>query len=149
MRILKPLVVSSLFLSIVSFAQDSKDLKDTKPQLRLDGISAQDDTSIVIKKGPQATVDLRPDFEIIAGDGEIFGDPEMGQKASFASWKVACENWKKELKELNKGNHILVINCNSPTSTQSNGLMTFQSRGTYKIKVPMRAGKANPSKTGE
>ncbi len=106
--------------------------------IKINDVSTQEDTSVVIKKGPISS-STQPEYEIVSGTEEIVGDPEAGTKEGYTSWKLACENWKKELKELNKENQVLTLNCNKPTFTRDqNHLLMYQSVATYKLKVRIR-----------
>jgi hypothetical protein len=99
-----------------------------------------EESSITVRKGsPAPSSSETSDFEMISGDEAVYGDPVLGQTESYASWKEACAIWKQEVKDLNKGNQIILINCNRPTSTsEKNGLVTHHSRGTYKIRIPLK-----------
>lgn len=105
-----------------------------------------DEGSITIRKG-SAPSDA-PDYEMISGDEAVYGDPVLGQVESYASWKEACADWKQEVKELNKGSQIVVLNCNRPVSTsEKNGLVTHHSRGTYKIRAPLKKSHKAPTES--
>src|SRR3954469_6653538 len=82
--------------SMAVYAQDSK--------IRIGDISTQEDTSVLIKKGAGS---FGPDFEIVSGENEISGDPMAGAKESLASWKAACNSWKKDMREENQSNQVL------------------------------------------
>jgi len=126
------------FQPTVSFLNLARAESDQVPNaMRLDHVPVQGDTAIIIKKNPKEGID-RPDFEIVSGDAEVLGDPESGNKAGYASWKKACDDWKKETRELNKDNQVLVMNCGSPSFTQEGGVYTYKSQGTYKLKVKMK-----------
>ena len=110
--------------------------KDATTEITLP--SSSEDTTVTIKKGP---IEELPEFEIISGTAEIAGDPSPGLKESYASWKEACEKWKKDLKDLNnkKDDSILHLNCNAPSSSVlKNGLQVYRSTGNYKLKTRMR-----------
>jgi hypothetical protein len=111
------------------------------PSVKVGDISADQDTSILIRKGgdKKSALDFK-DYEIVTGSDEIFGDPEPGKKAGYESWKAACAAWKKELKENNKDNQVLVSSCSSPKFAQEDGRYTYTSNGTYKLRVKVRAG---------
>ena len=99
-------------------------------------------SSILVHTGtpiPTSISESTPDFELVSGDEAVYGDPTLGQTEAYTSWKEACADWKKEVKKLNEDNQVLMINCNHPTSTrEKTGLMTYHSRGTYKIRVALK-----------
>lgn len=99
------------------------------------GVPVESDTTISITKGKGG----QKDFEIAEGSADISGDPEVLTKAARSSWKQACEEWKKELKELNKENQILALSCNTPKCiTNGPTEITCQSKGTYKVRTRVR-----------
>ena len=90
-------------------------------------------TSVTIKKGDD------PDFTIVADTAEIAGDPVVGDKEARASWKSACAAWKAELKELNKENRIISMNCGVPKGAPGGNASTiYVSTGAYKVRVRIR-----------
>jgi len=110
------------------------------PSINLKDVSTEQDTSIVIKKGTQPIAE--PEYEIVSGGDDVAGDPEAGAKESYANWKVACENWKKEIKELNRDNQILFLSCGLPKPlNQKNGTQINVSEGKFKIKTRVRRAK--------
>ncbi len=132
-------VIPFLF-SVSSYAQDKT--------LKISDIPTHEDTSVIIKKG---VASFGPDFEIVSGVDEVAGDPLAGSKESHASWKVACENWKKETRELNKTNQVLSLNCNLPMPTRiEGGLNIYHSSASYKLRVRIRNGNGagNETETG-
>ncbi len=105
--------------------------------VKIDNIdSSSEDTTISIKKGSSAAK-AEKKFEIIDGDGEIVSDGKLLRNEAQESWKKACESWKKEIREDNKDNKILAINCGSQTCAPENGQTVCKSKGTYKLKVKM------------
>jgi len=83
------------------------------------------------------------DFEIVEDTDEVSGDPVGGTKESYASWKEACKEWKKEIKEANPG-QVVTINCGSAkmekddTSGKGAGIYVYKSTGKYRLKVRIR-----------
>lgn len=99
--------------------------------------------AILIQKNPGL---IQPnDFEIVSGTDEITGDPSAGHKDAYASWKTACAEWKKDLRETNKENSIVAMNCGSPKQEAQKdvaiGTYVYKSMATYKIKVRIRIQK--------
>ena len=106
--------------------------------VKISNISTQEDTSVIIKKGAAT---CGPDYEVISGVDEVAGDPSMGVKESYSSWKAACEAWKKEVRELNKTNQVLSLNCSLPVQIRlSSGMNFYHSSATYKLRVQIRKG---------
>lgn len=108
------------------------------PKVRVDQIPADQDSSIIIHKGPLIPgqgLGL-PEFQIVESKDEVSGEPVMGRKESYASWKSACAEWKKELKA-NNGDRLLYSNCGKPSlhKDETTQEITQVSEGTYKLKV--------------
>ncbi len=98
-------------------------------------IPTDSNTVITVKKGDDKST-TEKNFEIVEGSGEVSGDPQLMNKEARASWKAACNDWKKEIKDLNKTNEIIVLNCNKPNCQKSEGGQTVcESNGDYKVKV--------------
>jgi hypothetical protein len=96
-------------------------------------IKATEDTTISIKKGQQTNMEKA--FEIVEGNGDIEGDPNVLIKSARDEWKKACESWKNEIKDLNKENQILVVNCDAPACKSEASGTVCKSTGSYKLKV--------------
>lgn len=93
-------------------------------------------TTISISKGDKK---ISQEFEITEGSSAVSGEPEVLQKEARNSWKKECADWKKELKELNKENSILMMNCGQPDCAKTGMSETIcKSEATYKIKVKMK-----------
>jgi hypothetical protein len=128
------LLLTASLISLSSFAEE--DMKFTKK------ISGDGTDSVLIEttKGAKA----RADFEIVSGEEEISGDPTAGRKEAMASWRQACNEWKKELKENNKDGHVVIASCGTAkfalddSSGAGSGIYTYRSEGKYKIRVRIR-----------
>lgn len=107
-----------------------------KAGVKVSDIDAKEDTSIIIKKG--APIDQCVQYEIVSGNEEVFGTSEFDRTKAYASWKTACNEWKQSMREMNKGNNVITLNCNSPQITKEDDRYTYQSSGTYKIKLKMK-----------
>ena len=94
------------------------------------------DTTITVKKGVPETQCVA--FEVIDGKEEVTGDPEFDRAKAHTSWKTACAEWKKEMREMNKDNQILTLNCNGAKASKDTDRHSYHSTGTYKIKVRVR-----------
>lgn len=95
------------------------------------------ETTISVSKGSKA----QAQYEVSSGTAEIEGDPEILTNAARTSWKKACDDWKKETKELNKESQsqLLAISCNASTCGKNEGSATVcKSVGTYKIKTRIK-----------
>lgn len=122
---MKTAFIFALCFSVLALAQTAG-VKD---------IPADGDTTISITKGKNG----QNEFQITEGTADISGDPEVLTKAARTSWKQACNDWKKELKELNKDNQILSMSCNNPNCAKNATSETVcQSTGTYKLKTKVR-----------
>lgn len=121
------ILVLTTFFALAASAQ-----KTAITDIPTDG---SEDTTISITKGKKATLN-QPLFEITEGTAEIAGEPEVMTKAARTSWKEACAEWKKETKDLNKENQVLVLNCNNPTCAKNETSQTVcTSTGAYKVKT--------------
>lgn len=100
-------------------------------------IPMSEDTTISIKKG-DAAGKCDKTFEIVEGTGQIEGEPALLAKDARSSWKVACAQWKKEIKEMNQDNKVLFMDCGKVTcSPQGAEGQVCRSEGSYKIKTKM------------
>ncbi len=84
------------------------------------------------------------DFEIVEDTDEVSGDPVAGVNESRKSWKEACAEWKKELKEANPG-QVVTANCGTPkmdknddVAGKGSGIYTWKSTAKYRLKVRIR-----------
>ena len=107
-------------------------------QLKLSDIPTDTDTAILIKKGGLNPALVPPDYDVVTDKDEIFGDPSADRKEAYASWKQACQEWRHSMKEMNKDNQVIVLNCNSPKLEKEDYLFTFKSMGTFKLRVRIR-----------
>jgi hypothetical protein len=106
------------------------------PKVKIGDVGTDGDTSIVIKKGADAGTQ---DFEVVSGNEDVVGEPKPSNRESYASWKAACAEWKKEMRELNKENSLLALNCNAASKEKDeNGQTTYKSTGSYKMRVRVK-----------
>lgn len=98
-------------------------------------IPMNEDTTISIKKGSSASK-CEKMYEIVEGTGQVEGDPNVLVKEARASWKQACNQWKKEVRDMNQDSKVIAIDCGKSNCTQqgSEG-QVCHSEGTYKIKT--------------
>ena len=102
----------------------------------LSDIPTDQSTTIQITKGTLPSADR--DFDILSSTAEIQGDASVLAKGAKESWKKACSEWKNEVKELNKENSVLALNCNSPKCASEQNGTTCTSTGSYQLKVKIK-----------
>jgi hypothetical protein len=122
----------SFLLAITFYAVLSNAQKASITDLPTDS-----DTTISIKKGDSSTI-FSPDYEVVSGDAAIDGDPDLLTKAARTNWKKACDDWKKEFRELNKENQILAMSCGTSNCVSEKGESFCRSTATYKLKVKIK-----------
>lgn len=126
---MKKIFISFLLIPFYALAQTAT-LKD---------IPADQDgtTTISISKGDKKAAG--EEYQITDGVATISGEPEILDKAARASWKAACADWKKELKELNVGNQVLAMNCSKPSCERTGSTETVcSSKAEYKLKIKIK-----------
>lgn len=96
--------------------------------------ASNEDTTISIKKGNQPAVNKKK-YTISDGDEEIAGDKDVLKKNAEKNWKQACDDWKKEIKELNKDNKVISLSCGSMKCTKDGVESACKSTGLYKVRV--------------
>jgi len=75
-------------------------------------------------------------FEIVDGSSQITSDTDPLSDGAKKKWKTACADWKKETKDLNKGNQVIALSCGSPAcAAGDNGAYVCSSMGSYKVKI--------------
>ena len=122
--------IAVLFLLMsVSFVSVAQDIG-----VKVDSSTAAEDTTISIKKGINSTVNKKK-YVISEGVDDITGDKDVLKKSAEKNWKQACEDWKKEIKELNKENKVISVTCGSMTCSKDGVESTCKSAGSYKIRV--------------
>ena len=96
------------------------------------------DRVIVIEESRGKIVPAPPEVFVEAGSEALAGEPDDRLKSAYRSWEQKCQEWKRELKQMN-GKNLLVASCGKPKRTeetiQAQKFYTFQSTATYKIKV--------------
>ncbi len=98
------------------------------------GSASAEDTTISIKKGSNPTVNKKK-YIISEGEEEITGDKDVLKKNADKNWKQACDDWKKEIKELNKDNKVISLSCGSMKCSKDGVESACKSTGSYKIRV--------------
>ena len=107
-----------------------------KVGLQVDGVNATENTTIEIKKNDRPKNEKS--FEITEGTDEITGEFSTLLQDARKNWKTACEDWKKELKDLNKENQVLFISCGRMTCSKQNVESSCQSVAKYKLRVQLK-----------
>ncbi|MNJ91241.1 hypothetical protein D3C87_88890 [compost metagenome] len=121
---MKKLILALSLLSSMAFAQ----------KVGVKDIPAGEDTTIEIKKGSRSDIV----WEVTEGSDEIEGDAAPLLQTARANWKTACADWKKEVKDLNKENPVLALNCGRMQCVTEAMESTCRSTGKYKIKVRVK-----------
>lgn len=121
----------NLFLSIIAFFSLTSAFAE-EVGVKLDKISTEKDTTISITKGVHGA---KKRYHIVEGAEDLTGDTDVVRKAAMDSWKKACNEWKTELKELNKNNQLLSLNCGKMTCVKEGVESTCTSKATYKLKT--------------
>ena len=124
---MKKLILGFLLISSVGYAQ-TMGVKD---------IPVEGETTIEIKKGSSS----KHEFQVVTSEDEIEGDSAVLVKDARISWKKACADWKVELKELNKENQILTMNCGKMKCAQEG--VEFVCSSTTKAKIKTRIKQAS------
>ena len=117
-------ILSLLFVSGLSFAQNVG--------VKVDDAGNAENTTIEIKKGNHA---LQPQYEVTTGDETLQGEAAPLLKEARKNWLKACQDWKKEFKELNKDNSILAMSCGAQNCATQSMESVCTSKATYKLKV--------------
>ncbi len=81
-----------------------------------------------------------PDFEITNGSEEIAGTPFNEKAKALEAWQQACKSWENNLKANAEKNHheLISFNCGKAKVEKDNFLFSYDSTGTYKVKVRVR-----------
>ncbi|MEQ1722318.1 MAG: hypothetical protein ABL930_04025, partial [Pseudobdellovibrio sp.] len=84
---------------------------------------------------PAAATPLKKKYEIHEGSDDISGDKAPLKKTAELNWKKACNEWRAEFKESNKGNIIISHNCGKMECSKEGVETTCVSRAKYKVKT--------------
>lgn len=92
-------------------------------------------TTIEIKKrGKEKIKKSESKWEVTDGNADVEGEPAPTNKDARATWKTACDSWKKEIREDNKENKIVSISCGTASCGGDVGSKVCTSKANYKIK---------------
>ncbi len=94
-------------------------------------------TTYEISKNKKSQAQCEAQWEVADGSAEITGEPTVMLKEANASWKKACDDWKKEFRADNKDNKVINISCNKPDCTSDAAGKVCTSKATYKIKTKL------------
>ncbi len=124
MGIFNAAFLSTLFVTIFASAQNVN-VKD---------IDAGKDssTTIEIRKGDKAN---QPLWEVVEGKADVTGEYNADRKEARAEWSKACNSWKKEVRDDNKENKVLSLNCGKATCTPETEGTVCKSEANYRIKT--------------
>lgn len=77
------------------------------------------------------------EFEIIDGSAEVAGEPATSTAEARSNWNFACEKFKAETKEYNRGDQIMLLSCDNPICAFSSdtGKTTCTSMANFKVKT--------------
>jgi len=114
--------------------------------VKLKDMDATENTAIYIEKNSERNRLRDPDFEIVEGKEDIVGDPENLDATARKNWKAACNEWRADMKDLNKANSILSLACGIPVKAKETHNITYKSTGSYKMKVRIREERHAPAK---
>lgn len=129
---MKKLVILLFSLFLISGFEAQSQTADVKIK-DIPANAGDEGTTITIgKKGKNSTTS---EFQITEGSDELNGDAAPLLKDARNNWKKACEDWKKELKELNSGNQIITMNCGKMDCVTAAMETTCKSNTTHKIRV--------------
>ena len=124
---MKQLLIITLTLGLLSIATAEE------VGLKVDKINAQEDTTISISKGNKKTD--RKKYTISEGEDQITSDKEVVKKEAQKSWKMACSDWKKEFRDLNKDNKIISMSCGTMNCSKDGVESTCSSMAKYKVRI--------------
>ena len=68
------------------------------------------------------------------GMDSIVGEASPSVSRAYRNWKYACQEWKSELKKLNRGN-LLFASCGKVAKRNEGPSVIYESRASYKIRV--------------
>lgn len=134
--------MNKLFLSLAGLSLISSSFADeTEVKIKSKISNSDDNQAIVISKQKikDSNEDLTKKFEIVKETAEIEGDDAITDSIALANWKQACNEWKKEIRELNKQNSLIQINCGKREKRSTDmGKKQYVSQANFTAKVQVR-----------
>ena len=118
-----------VLVSIFSFTAYSQEVG-----VKVDANNTSEDTTISIKKGSNQLTNKKK-YVISEGGEEITGDKDVLKKNAEKNWKLSCDEWKKEIKEMNKESKIISLSCGSIACSKEGVESACKSNASYKIRV--------------
>ncbi len=134
---MKLTILSMSFLMGIWMTSSANVSAAEQPKVGVKDIPADSDTSVIVQKGKNAGF---PNYEVVNGSEEIAGDPNFHEREAYTSWKTACDDFKKELKEMNK-ERLMSVSCGRAKlirGAESNTSYSYVSSATYKLLVRIR-----------
>lgn len=122
--------MNKLFLSMLSFFFV---ISSHAQSVGVNDVPASENTTIEISKGKKQD----RDFEIVEDHADLEGEASPLLKNAKKEWKLACKEWKDEVKELNKANSVISLNCGKMDCQTVNMETVCRSKATSKVKVPI------------
>ena len=122
---MKTLAMLLVLVPVLSWAQVDVKVNDAEKAA---------DTTIEVKKGTKTD----NKYEITQGHDEISGDPAPILQFAQKSWKKACDEWKKEFKDLNKDNQIISMICGTMECKTAPSGSSCKSEAKYTVKVQVK-----------
>lgn len=124
---MKAVLLSLIFTSVttITYAQTM--------DVKVKDVEASEPTTISIQKG--STTTNKKKYEVTEGSEDITGDKDVLKKNAEKNWKKACDEFKKEVKEMNKENKIVSLSCGTMVCSKEGVESTCQSKGTHKIRI--------------
>lgn len=122
------MLIATMLLTSAAWAQsiDVKDIDSTN----------EGSTTIEIKKNkPSESGTTGNQWEITNGDADVEGEAAATAKEARGTWKKACDEWKKEVRNDNKENKVLSLNCGTVACSGDAGSKICNSKASYKIKT--------------
>ncbi len=106
--------------------------------LALSSMAAFSQTSPSKKEPPQVIVNspapAAAQVSVTEGTDAILGEASPSASRAFRNWKYACQEWKRELKKLNRGN-LLFASCGKVVRRNEGSSVIYESKASYKIRV--------------
>jgi hypothetical protein len=117
--------------AMTSFAwAESVDIKDVNPAQGDDST-----TTIEIKKGKPGQIKTDNVWEMTDGTADVQGETGATNKDAQTNWKKSCTDWKKEIREENKENKVISLNCGTMACSGDAGNKSCTSKASFKIKT--------------
>lgn len=120
-------MITSLLISSFLWAQTAA-VKDIP-------LSQDGETTISVKKG---AAKVEPLWEVVKEEAEVSGDPDVALGQARTNWRTACNEWKKEVRELNTDNKVIALNCGKMACSKNQILeTTCTSKANFTVKVKL------------